>query len=315
MSRIIFFTDPHNSDTPPRMRKDSYREEILEKQVQVLGLIEEYHPDLVVCGGDVFHQTRPDRVSYKLVNQLCEVYREMGQMVIVPGNHDLIRRGEFNSAPLCTFSFLPNVKISHAEVLEYDDFVLFTFDGVELYPEGEFLDWLDEVHVGSIGCKKPKVGAFHQPVRAKEWDASSFPFPMVSPEKIYRYMDVSFIGHIHQTTYNDGRIVFPGALSRGVLNSDELDRKVCVAEALINGNTIVVELHEIACLEGERVFKVVEKVREMAVDKGVKDFLEFIDTFDLPKSLTVEDTIAAIEALAGLDKAVVAKAIAILKGL
>ena len=45
--KILYFTDPHNSDTPPLMRTSTYCEDILEKQEQLVEPAKKC--DLVIC--------------------------------------------------------------------------------------------------------------------------------------------------------------------------------------------------------------------------------------------------------------------------
>lgn len=313
--KLLFFTDPHNSDTPPRMREDSYFEDILAKQEEVAKLSKKH--DVTLCGGDIFHQKRSDKISFKLVNRLCEIFREMGPTVIVPGNHDVETKWDFSVRPLGILSHLPNVKLSHADITQFDEFVLLTFGGAEFFHELEFEAWLDAVHVTMIKkrIKKFKIGVFHQAIRAHEWDESSFPFPLISPNKVELLTDMAFIGHIHRMLYMGQKLIYPGALSRGVLSADEVERDIYVVSAEIRGNEMERSFVSIPHKDGIDVFKIVEKAKEKGAEKEVGEFLSFIETLDLPKTLDSEDIITTIEGNKELDNKVAKKAVQILRGL
>jgi len=313
LTEILFWSDPHNSDTPPRMRKDSYCEDILAKQEKIAELSKGY--DLVICGGDVFHQKRADRISYRLVNRLCEIYREMGNLIIVPGNHDVETRWDFKVRPLGILSHLPNVRLSHAESIEFDDFVMLTYGGAEFFPEVEFLSWLEgESRLITVRDKRHRVGVFHQGIGNTAWN---LPFPMIDARKVENWVDFGLIGHIHSHVgyVSAGKLYCAGAISRGSLTGDEVDRPVCYMHVEIGKDQISCGLQELPIKMGEEVFKISERMAEKKTEAGVNQFLSYIESFDLPKSMSAEEIISYIESNTEIDKKVAHKAVSVLRGL
>jgi DNA repair exonuclease SbcCD nuclease subunit len=311
---LLWFSDPHNSDTPPRSRKDSYTEDILVKQEAIAKQSKSY--DLVICGGDVFHQKRADRISYKLVNRLCEIYREMGNLIIIPGNHDVESKWDFSVRPLGTLAYLPNVRLSHAEVIEFDDFVLLTYGGAEFFPEIEFVTWLrgESLKLTSARDKRHRVGTFHQGVGNLSWD---LPFPIIDSRQIEDCVDFGLIGHIHSHMgyISAGKLYCSGAIGRGSLIADEIDRPVCYMDVDIRKDQITCGLQDLHVKLGEEVFKIAERQAEKKIEVGVQEFLSYIESFDLPKSMSVDEIISYLESNPEIDKQVAHKAIEILRGL
>jgi DNA repair exonuclease SbcCD nuclease subunit len=89
--RMVFFTDPHVSRTPPECRADTYAAEILEKFHEVARHAKKLKADAIVCGGDWFH--RKGKVTFNEANDLLAVLRgwqERGMLVAgILGNHDI----------------------------------------------------------------------------------------------------------------------------------------------------------------------------------------------------------------------------------
>jgi DNA repair exonuclease SbcCD nuclease subunit len=311
---VLWFSDPHNSDTPPRSRKDSYMEDILAKQEKIAEVSKDY--DLVLLGGDVFHQKRADRVSYKLVNKLCEIYREMGNLIIIPGNHDVESKWDFSVRPLGTLAYLPNVRLSHAEVIEFDEFVLLTYGGAEFFPEIEFTTWLQEesLKLTTAGDKRHRVGAFHQGIGSETWN---LPFPLIDARQVENFVDFGLIGHIHSHVgyISAGKLYCSGAISRGSLVADEADRPVCYMDVDIRKDNISCGLQELPCKLGDDVFKIAERQAEKRTEAGVQEFLSYIESFDLPKSLSVDEIVSYLESNKEIDQKVAQKALSILRGL
>ena len=111
-TKVLYFTDPHNSDQPPRMRREGYREQILKKQELIIPVAKKV--EMTIIGGDIFHQKKVYKISHKLVNQIMEIYREYGMTYIVPGNHDFdMSPAELKDNPLAIIAKLPNVRMLH----------------------------------------------------------------------------------------------------------------------------------------------------------------------------------------------------------
>lgn len=298
--KILFFSDPHNSDTPPRMRKSGYRDEILLKQTQLISIAKKC--DLVICGGDVFHQKNPDNISHRLVNELAEIYREYGKMIIVPGNHDVggaVSESLWNYMPLNHLGNLPNVEIRHKSHETLQSFHKDKTWSLACYgladawePLGEVENWLRSL--GQIEGRTRCIVVVHAALAKKD-----YMFPTIKmTQKITSCADIFLLGHMHDYQKIHGKIVAPGALSRGVLKMDDsYDRPVQVVVVEVHdddGKDVSYHTIKLDVKPADEVFRHEEKDREHREKRAVGDLLSFIDEFEIPRKLDnehVEDLI------------------------
>ncbi|MCK4497505.1 MAG: metallophosphoesterase family protein, partial [Candidatus Aenigmarchaeota archaeon] len=210
--KILFFTDAHNSDTSPLMRTASYCEDILKKQEQLVEPAKRC--DLVICGGDVFHQKKTHKVSYYLVNRIMEIYREFPRLYIVPGNHDIDTVMDWSDRPLGTLGKLPNIHVFHEEIVHFGGCNLWCFGGGEFFSLDSlklFVEKNEPAHVGT------NIAVLHAAVAEK---VGRYKFPIISPTVLdsHNVFDLFLLGHLHDYQVQHAKMVAPGALSRGVLN-------------------------------------------------------------------------------------------------
>ena len=89
MPKFIIFNDPHYTETPPRMRKDTYGADILSKIDEVILLSEQHNCDAILCTGDIFH--RKGDVTHSEVFKLMSVLKKAKVPILtILGNHDII---------------------------------------------------------------------------------------------------------------------------------------------------------------------------------------------------------------------------------
>lgn len=85
--KIIFLTDTHIRGTNPRSRLDDFYQTLKRKFIEVSQIIEEYHIDYVLHGGDWFD--RPD-ISPSIVREFAKIIKSFNRPVYsVAGNHDI----------------------------------------------------------------------------------------------------------------------------------------------------------------------------------------------------------------------------------
>jgi len=277
------------------MRTSSYREDILAKQQALIEPAKKC--DIAVCGGDVYHQKRPEKVSHKLVNQLCEIYREFPELYIVAGNHDYDTQvEEIRYNPIATLAKLPNVYVSVCSIHTLKTGISlcfmglgshYTFSEIKMY----LADWERTRH------NVFSIAVLHAPVSPK-----SYIFPTLSTKEIEQFADLFLLGHIHdlQKVSAHGKIVAPGALSRGVLKLDEsLNRKVGYVTIDINlgSSAFNVEFVELDVKKPDEIFRMEKKGDEVKRKAMVNSFVEFAQTFEIPKSMNKESLIKHIKAL------------------
>jgi len=318
-SSILFFTDPHNSDTPPRRRKEGYREQILAKQEFLIESAQK--ADIVIIGGDIFHQKKPHKISYFLMNRLLEIYREYGLTYIVPGNHDFdMNPAEIKDNPLGVLGKLPNVKIIHGGWVNgiYGMDILFKglgdFEGAK--PLNELLRaWQeDQTSIQKDRSTTPyNVAVIHDSVTTEK-----YPYETVFFDDIEKYADLFFFGHLHTWQELGGKIVAPGALSRGVLDKDSMDRNVGFAWVSVDTDERrhVIKGYKIPVKPPEEVFKVEEYTTEKRLETIVEGFIQNLNQMSAEglEALDVDRAIALIEGFE-IDEGVKKKAVDILRSL
>lgn len=289
--KILYFTDPHNSDTAPLMRTESYCENILNKQEQLIEPAKKC--DLVICGGDVFHQKKTQRISHALINRLMEIYREFPRLYIVPGNHDFDRSvDEILWNPMAILDKLPRVYVVHEKIVQIGGVNLYFFGGGDFFAPYQFEDFARRTpeHRGL------KVGVFHVPMEVDD----ELPFELWDVKKAVADFDWIFLGHLHnyQKVSLKEKIVAPGALSRGVLNIDEsLERKICYAtvEVPTVGDDIRAKMHPLDVLSVDEIFKMEDKKESIHQQRAVESFVSYIEKLKIPKSMSKEQLKIFIE--------------------
>jgi DNA repair exonuclease SbcCD nuclease subunit len=88
--RLIFLTDTHIKVNRPVNRRDDFMGAIFRKFTEIIALCRRLRVDLVIHGGDVFDQPRPEQRALDL---FCWFLKELDLPVYcIAGNHDLINQ-------------------------------------------------------------------------------------------------------------------------------------------------------------------------------------------------------------------------------
>lgn len=314
--KLLFFTDPHNADHPPKMRVDGYRDQILLKQEEILKLALDENVERVICGGDVFHVKNTSQISHKLVNKLLEIYREFPDTTIIPGNHDFVSNiEEVNDGPLGVFRHLPNIEVvTNSLHWTFEDAVMM------LFPFKLFLDmkeWRTALSTTrhlykelKQKIKKPVLLFAHAPI-----STIPFPYEVIYYEDMEPLADCLYCGHLHTLQVTSETFCNPGAVSRGVLNFDEtFDRQVGCVIGQIEKGEIKNTFYPIEVKKAEEVFKVEKAMTKLATVQAVADFLEHITDMQIPKSLDKDELMVEIRKL-DIDEGTKTKALSILETL
>lgn len=282
--RVLFYTDPHHSDTAPMMRQETYRTDILNKEEQILKAAKKC--DGVIIGGDIFHQKKADKVSHKLVNLVGEVYREFPQTFIFPGNHDFENNIDevfgLRKSPLATLSLLPNVKILHEDFGKINQCVF-------IFGVGGGDDYMNQLETMSSNYFSKEgdhaqfhIGVFHASVANKK-----FPFDTIKPNRLVRFFNLMCLGHLHTYQEVTNKIVAPGSLSRGVLRLDEsYDRKVGYAIIDIVSGEVQTKFVPIDVRPPDEVFKVNKREQKRLEETAVGNLLDFIHSLEVPRVMS-----------------------------
>jgi DNA repair exonuclease SbcCD nuclease subunit len=92
--------DVHISDTPPRMRTATYREDVLAKLAACVAIANAERVDRIIVTGDVFHRKRARDTSHRTIQAVRAILHTGPPVSIVPGNHDEAHGGGLGGQPL-----------------------------------------------------------------------------------------------------------------------------------------------------------------------------------------------------------------------
>lgn len=228
--KLLFIGDVHIADSPPSRRKESYKEEILTKLLEIVQIANSSNVDYVLFAGDIFHHKEPRKVSHRLVQEVINVFSEFDtKVLILVGNHD-ITHGQLSSLqkqPLGVVGSTPGV-----ELLEWNAVDL--GDGVFLHP----IPGVHGVDSSVYKIKKPKnskknIIVAHQSIVP---DKSLEKSILQTLPHIHNSYDVAKItdadlilyGHQHRQDgiYTRGEKIFinMGAICRGNMTGEEQSR-------------------------------------------------------------------------------------------
>lgn len=285
--KILFFTDPHNSDTPPRMRKDNYMEAILKKQEELIIVAKTC--DMVVVGGDIFHKKDPTKVSFKLVHRVMDIYREYPNLHVLMGNHDYMNSpSEAKENHFGMLGHLPNVHLHLQErVLRLDNLSL------HFIPYLEGIDAFTDAFDRGPLDKCPKAICFaHAPV-----SPVSLPFEHIPLDRVKGIFDYLFCGHFHSVQSSGNGFGNPGALSRGTLLMDStFDRSVGALLITIDKQIDVV-FCSVPKVPADMVFKIDDAMQKRELTEVISEFVAHIADFEVPIALSREDLINKIDSM------------------
>jgi len=313
--KILFFTDPHNAERAPRSRVETYMEDLLDKQEQLIEPAKKC--DLVIHGGDVFHSKKP--ASFKLWNKLAEIYRELGNLIILAGNHDFDKtHEELEWNHVYALNKLPNVDVVlQAEVVNRGVRFIF-FGGGDYFSFEEFKKYLNGIKKQSVFS----VGVFHSSIKVAK---KKYPFPTISlSTKFFDLFNLILLGHLHDQQFHgavkkSGQSLYvaaPGSLSRGVLREDEsLDRAVGYSLITVKDkNTEKVEFKKLKYKKAEDVFDLEAREEEKQAGKKAQDLIDYVENMELSGGLDNDYIINKIKNM-DIEVKVKEKAIEILEGL
>ena len=225
MNKVMFIADIHLSAVPPSSRTDDYAETIFKKLYQCTAMVKKFEIDAVVILGDTFHlkswRANPYWMTNRLVDWLKSLRDAGARVFLLVGNHD-VPFGRVDLAPQQPIGVLRALDFVETEGVLEDPSVRivlrdfdpnFTVDLINVKKKGE-----QYLIVGIHQCLMPKGQFFDEPT--------------VNFSEVTTEADVVAYGHIHAPTVisrcNDILFVNPGALSRGSLHRDNLERPVNV---------------------------------------------------------------------------------------
>jgi len=282
MIKLVYRKDAHLAGQSPQSRKDDYAESILAKLRQTVEIAEEENADALLDGGDLFHVKAPTRNPHYLTTRLIEAHYSRVRTYLTPGNHDVV------------YGDMQHLAQQPLEVL-------FASGAIRrLYGEHEAVFERDGLKVRVVGVAYPgrEYDKSILDIKKKDEDylvvsahllASSEGGSMFENEDIISYSDlkgldasVVLFSHWHK---NQGIVEFApgkwvvniGALSRGSLIQDNVERTPSVAVLSFTKEGIQVVERPLKVLPADEVFDLQGRVRAEARTMTIEDFVTHVD--------------------------------------
>lgn len=300
--RLIQINDPHVCDRPPAWRTDTYLDDVFIKLEWSLA-----QPcDAVLIPGDLFHNPAPTRVSHFLVQRWLRLLdRGTSPVLVVAGNHDLSagRSDSILRQPLGVVCTHPRVMLLDGSGYDFPD-------STRLQGWG----WGADVHDIRNGCavRGADIVMLHAPL-----SPAQLPYgERMDPLELSGCAPIVVYGHMHGPLepYRAGETLFvnPGALARGALTPEDVDRTPQIAVIDITAGTLrSVEYVPVEVARpGSTVFRIEAATTRRSDDEAVARFVEVLGSASV-ESVTPESLMEQITMIAG-DAVVAERARAIL---
>lgn len=282
MSEIRFLTssDEHLADLAPGFRKDDYRGAILGKLQYQGDLARQYGARAVLRGGDFFHVKAANKTTMRTMALASRVHRAYGiPTYSLTGNHDMSNNDPDSVAqqPLGVM-FGSGVFERLQDELFEDGSLKVRVVGVD-YTTDLALDGLHDIvrkkdenytvaFVHALAAMAPEERIqtfFNEPI----FDYRDLVFPGCP--------DVYVFGHYHKdqgiVEHMGVKFVNLGAVSRGALTFENMERKPKVSLIKADSRGIFVEEHELPCADASAVFDLELKKRLDTERKSLNDFI------------------------------------------
>lgn len=222
--------DVHQNATGPGARKDSWPDEINEKLAFISNLARDKKCDAILQLGDMWHNPRPSRTPHWLIQSTHDAMMVGGlSWYIVSGNHDQHHTGHasMSEQPLGVLGRMRGIHLLYKTNTDLPDvFSIPYLDDLQELPE-----WIEQYnsYMDSQPGIKHGIIITHMSL-FPEKDAPIYDY--VSDEdlvEMIKHPTTVMHGHLHfkqgVRTYGDVEIINYGAISRGSLHKETLNRK------------------------------------------------------------------------------------------
>jgi DNA repair exonuclease SbcCD nuclease subunit len=277
---FIFRTDIHMADRSPRSWKGDYVKESFGCLNQIGALAKKTNATAVLDGGDFIHVKKPSKTSHALMEAVVREHRDYPCPVFcLEGNHDMTGNA---------LSSIPNqplgVLYASGTFIQLRDQTFYS-DGVKVRVAA--LPYCHDRKLEDIqSIQKRDEDYLIAVVHALATDDASTAAEGFFGETVFHYgdlvspngPDVFCFGHWHRdqgvVQKNGVWFVNQGAVSRGSLSKDNLDRVPKVTKISCDRSGVSCEAIELSVLPAEQVFDLEKKRREDMEDENIRLFVE-----------------------------------------
>lgn len=295
--RLVSSSDEHLSDLAPGFRKDDYRGAILNKMEWQGEFAARFNTTAFLRGGDFFHVKAANKTTMRTMAMAARIHRRFSCPVYaMPGNHDMS-----NNDP-STVPGQPLGVLLEAQVFRLLQDQMFESGSLRVRVVGvEYTTDLDVDGLHDLVRKKDEnytVAFVHAlAAMAPEEKIQNF-----FHERIFDYRDLVFdgcpdayiFGHYHKdqgiVDHLGVKFINLGAISRGALTFENMDRKPKIASLVFNSQGVSVEEHVVPHLDAFHVFDL-EKKKKLEMERHSLN--EFIAQLRSNAELISDDSISS----------------------
>ncbi len=273
-------TDEHLADLPPGFRKDDYKASILHKLQWQGTMARSFNANAVLRGGDFFHVKAANKTTMRTMAAAARIHRGYGcPTYAMAGNHDM-SSNDPDSVPGQPLGVMLGSGVFKPMADE-----TFVSGSMKLRVVGvPYTTDIDVDGIHDLVRKKDEnyTVAFIHALAAMAPDERMNQF---FHERVFDYRDLVFpgcpdiyvFGHYHKdqgiVEHLGVKFVNLGAISRGALTFENLDRKPKISLIKADSSGISVEEHVVPHEDAAHVFDLERKKRLDLERRSLDDFI------------------------------------------
>lgn len=303
MSEIRFVTssDEHVADINPGFRKDNYRDAILSKLEWQGKLASKIEADALLRGGDLFHVKAANKTTMSTLAAVAGIHSNYScPTYSVSGNHDM-SHNDPKSIPRQPLGVL-----FESGAIKRLDEQRFTSGSMRVRVVGvEYTTDLYDEGLRDLVRKKDNEDTYTiAVVHALASFAPAEKIQNFFNEKIFDYRDLVFegcpdvyvFGHYHKDQgikeHLGVKFVNLGAVSRGALVFENLERIPKVSSIICNSQGISIEEHKIPSEDASEIFDIDKKKQ---IEKEKRSMDTFLSTLAKTNNIGIDDVKTRVE--------------------
>jgi hypothetical protein len=278
--RLVSSSDEHLADLAPGFRKDDYRGAILSKVEWQGSFADRFRANAFLRGGDFIHVKAANKTTMRTLAMAARIHRRYPcPTYAIAGNHDMS-----NNDPT-TVPGQPLGVLLESNVFNHLQEQVFEDGSMKVRVVGvEYTTDLDVDGLHSLVRKKDEnftVAFVHAlAAMAPEEKIQSF-----FHEKVFDYRDLVFdgcpdvyiFGHYHKDQgildHLGVKFINLGAISRGALTFENLERKPKIASLKFNSQGVSVEEHIVPHADAAQVFDLELKKKLESERRSLNEFI------------------------------------------
>lgn len=279
--RLTNSSDEHLADGTPGFRKDSYRDSILRKLEWQGDFARRFEANRIIRVGDFFHVKKANMTTMSTLAAAAGIHRRYPcPTMAIAGNHDMSQNDPE------TVSRQPLGVLFKAGVFQHFTDEVLTSGSMSVRVIGvEYTTGMEDDTLRELVRKKDGHTYTIAYVHALAAFAPEERIQAFFNERVFDYRDLVFdgcpdvyvFGHYHKDQgireHLGVKFVNLGAISRGALTFENLDRVPKISSIICNSQGISIEEHAIPCGDAAHVFDLEKKKTEDKARRSIDSFI------------------------------------------